>query len=350
MSTGEVPWGAKQTQFFFELTPDRVLRAVERLGFVCTGRSMPLNSFENRVYQVEVEDEGPAESLVSHYGKKYVVIKFYRPGRWNREQIHEEHEFLRQLKDIEIPVVAPFLDQKNETNLSEDNTQIYFSCFPMVRGRSPDELSADQLEQVGRLLARIHSVGAIAPAHHRVHLTPSVYGLANLQSLLDNNTIPPEHREQYVFYVQEICKTTQPWFHRFPVQRIHGDCHLGNLLWGADGPFFLDFDDMVMGPPIQDLWLLIPGRDEEAKEKFEILCTGYEQMRPLDRKAFVLIEALRALRFVHFTAWIAKRWDDPAFPRAFPEFGTDKYWRTQVQDLRDQLGAILANGFDGTSL
>ncbi|MCC7441468.1 MAG: serine/threonine protein kinase [Bdellovibrionales bacterium] len=343
------PWGEEQTRFFFELTPERVLAAVEAAGFVCTGRCFALNSFENRVYDIELdlgEMEGsPLLASLPPKGRN-VVVKFYRPGRWSKEQILEEHEFLLELQAQEIPVVAPLRFPGGET--LREVFGIWSAVFPRVGGRSPaaDELGAERLEQVGRLLARIHNVGSVHPARHRIRIDPASYGLSNLRYLIDRKSLPPEYVARYRHAVERICELSQPWFTAAEgqYQRIHGDCHFGNLLWSDRGACFLDFDDMVTGPPVQDLWLLVPGRDPAARRDFESMLGGYSQMRAFDRGTLRLIEPLRALRFVHFTAWIARRWEDPAFPRAFPQYGGDRYWMEQTADLEEQLRIVEAGG------
>jgi Ser/Thr protein kinase RdoA (MazF antagonist) len=323
------------TQFFFELTPDRVLEAVEASGIRCTGRCSALNSFENRVYDVEIESDdagaGPSNRR---------VVKFYRPGRWTEAQILEEHGFLTDLKAAEIPVVAPLAFDNGKT-LHRGEEGIWYAVFPKVGGRAPDELAEDRLLRVGRLLARIHNVGAMKEAGNRVQITPATYGLEPLKYLLDAGRIHPDSQSLYQDMVEKICEVSRPWFEVEPIHRIHGDCHLGNLLWNQDGPFFLDFDDMLRGPGVQDLWLLIPGRDELAMESREALLRGYTEMRAFSRKSLRLVEPLRALRFVHYSAWLAKRWEDPAFPKAFPQFGTPRYWADEAQDLRSQLAVIM---------
>lgn len=334
-------WGDASTKFFHELTPDRILDAVERsLGVRCTGRALALNSMENRVYELEIElDEAPRNPSA-----RFRIAKFYRPGRWNEQQIREEHEFLADLNELEIPAVAPLTFHDGDTLHQLQDTGLWYAVFPKIGGRSPDELHDDQLAQVGRLLARIHNVGASRPAQHRVVLTPETYGIANLRDLIDRGAIPSEVRSDYITTVESICRLSSPWFAESPSHRIHGDCHMGNLLSGREGMFFVDFDDMVSGPAVQDLWLLLPGRDEEAQRQMRILLTAYETMRPFDRRSLRLIEALRALRFVHFSAWIAKRWADPAFPRAFPHFGSSRYWVEQLADLREQLDLLEQTG------
>ena len=330
-------WG-DSTQFFFEITPERVLEAVESGGFQCTGRCMQLNSFENRVYDVELElEDGPMQAPLNRR-----IVKFYRPGRWTREQILEEHEFLRDLRAAEIPAIAPIEFPDGETLKLTPSGGIWYALFPKVGGRAPDELTDDQLRRIGMLLARIHNVGAGKKARQRIELNPATYGLQNLEYLLAK-WIPLEFRGKYEATVREICSIVEPWFKDLPeksIHRVHGDCHLGNLLWNQEGPFFLDFDDMVRAPAAQDIWLLTPGRDSDTKRQREIMLEGYEDFRALDRSTLRLIEPLRALRFVHYTAWIARRWEDPAFPAAFPEFGSHHYWADETQDLLEQLRLI----------
>jgi Ser/Thr protein kinase RdoA (MazF antagonist) len=335
-------WGDKDTQYFHALTPDRVLDAVEKsTGLRCTGRAMALNSMENRVYELEIElDEAPRTP-----SERFVIAKFYRPGRWSEQQILEEHEFLHDLIDTEIPAVPPrrYLDGRTLHKLKDAG--IYYAVFPKIGGRSPDELDDDQLARAGRLLARLHSVGAARQAPHRIALDPQTYGLDNLKFLTDLKLLPDSLAASYQQTVEALVALVSPWFAEIPAQRIHGDCHLGNLLMGRDGLFFVDFDDMVRGPAVQDIWLLIPGRDAYAQSKLRVLLAAYETMRPFDRRQLRLIEPLRALRFVHFSAWIGRRWQDPAFPKAFPQYGTEGYWREQLADLREQL-ALAQDGFE----
>lgn len=360
-STGGSAWGDAQTRFFFELTPDRVLEAVESLGLRCSGRCTALNSFENRVYEVELEEEDgeSVDRSASAVFARRRVVKFYRPGRWTREQILEEHEFLLDLQKAEIPVVAPIEFSTGEATPSHRTLHvaresgIFYALFPKVGGRAPDELQDDQLRWIGRLLARIHSVGALKPAPHsmrsgpcpphRIEINAENYGRKNLRTLMEGNWIPLEFVARYEKAVTEICSLTEKFFSGLKpgaIHRIHGDCHLGNLLWNQNGPFFLDFDDMVRGPAVQDVWLLVPGRDEESIRQRQVLLAGYEEMREFDDSTLRLIEPLRALRFVHYSAWIARRWDDPAFPSAFPQFGSHRYWQDQVHDLEQQLELI----------
>lgn len=333
-------WGDSHTQYFYQLTPERILDAVESsTGLRCTGRAMALNSMENRVYELEIElDEAPVNP-----SERFLIAKFYRPGRWSEAQIRDEHNFLHDLAELEIPVVAPKRFVDGDTLHKLKDAEIHYAVFAKVGGRSPDELSDDQLAQVGRLLARIHNVGAAKAAPHRIVLSPESYGLGNLRQLLEAKIIPPEITAVYKQTVESICNISAPWFAETANIRIHGDCHLGNLLQGRERLFFVDFDDMVMGPAVQDVWLLIPGRDQYAKRQLSVLLDGYTSMRDFDFQSLRLIEALRALRFVHFSAWIGRRWQDPAFPKAFPQFGTQSYWQDQLRDLREQQSILLTD-------
>ena len=326
------------SEFFFQLTPDRVLEAVETSGFMTTGRCTALNSFENRVYDVELETDDGARPVDPSANRR--VVKFYRPGRWTEEQILEEHRFIQDLVNAEIPAIAPLPFPDGSTLHRTKDGAIFYAIFPRVGGRAPDELTPDQLVIIGRLLGRIHAVGSSLPAPHRVRIGPETYGIENLRFLVDAALIPLEFQRRYQSAVERICQVSEPLFHGVPMHRLHGDCHLGNLLWNGTQAFFLDFDDMVTGPAVQDLWLLLPGRDQEARNQWEYLLEGYEEMRVFNRSTLRLVEPLRALRFVHYTAWIARRWKDPAFPLAFPQFGTYQYWSDETDDLETQLRLI----------
>lgn len=331
-------WGSKETEYFYALTPHKILDAVEYFGFRCTGRSLALNSMENRVYDIEIDIEDDKMPLNSP--ERFRIIKFYRPGRWTREQIQEEHSFLHDLVENDIPAVAPIQMEDGNTILEMPDIKIFCAVFPKVGGRNPDELTEDQIPLVGRLLARLHNVGDIKKAKHRIELTPETYGLQSLDYLLENETLPEHLENRYADLVEEICDACAEDFKNVEYQRIHGDCHLGNLLWGKQGLFWVDFDDMVNGPCVQDLWLIFPSRDAVAQEQLRNLISAYEQMRPFDHRSLRLIEPLRALRMIHFNAWIAKRWEDPAFQRTFVEFGTEKFWNEQIRGLDEQLDLI----------
>lgn len=297
---------------------------------------MALNSFENRVYEVEIQSDEPPKNPSEHRR----IVKFYRPQRWTEAQILEEHQFIRDLGEAEIPAIAPMEFSDGKTLHRDPESGIFYAVFPKVGGRAPDELTSEQFQRIGRLIARIHNVGVTRKAPHRLKLTPETYGRKNLEFLLSGNWIPIEFTKRYEVAVRRICEMTETWFQEASYQRIHGDCHLGNLLLNNEGYFFLDFDDMVQGPPVQDLWLVLGARGQEARPDLESLLRGYEEMRAFDHSTLRLIEPLRALRFIHYAAWIARRWEDPAFPQAFPQFGSHRYWSDQTDDLELQLRII----------
>ncbi|MDR2463504.1 MAG: serine/threonine protein kinase [Verrucomicrobiales bacterium] len=330
-TTSSFAWGSAETKFFFALTPEHILHAAETFGVRCTGRCIPLNSMENRVFEVEVEGADDDSADLSQTRR---VIKFYRPGRWTKAQILDEHRFLFDLDEAGLTVIAPTRDTDGES-LRVMDSGIFYALFPRVAGRNADEFSDAQLKQIGRLLARLHNVGATRKNNERLSLTVKTYGLENLEYLYDSGILPDDIADDYADVVEDICAWTEPLLAAAHQQRIHGDCHLGNLLWRADLPFLVDFDDTVSGPCVQDIWLLAPGRDKEAGRQREILLTAYTSMRAFDRAELALTEPLRALRYVHFSAWTAKRWQDPAFPRAFPHFTDRNYWRDQLLDLRE---------------
>ena len=311
---------------FNRLTPEQVLDAVETGGQRCTGRFLALNSYENRVYQFELEDES------------WVVGKFYRPGRWSRETILAEHAFLAELDAVEIPVACP-LELTPGHTLGE-TTGIFFALFPRVGGRSPDELNMDQLHMLGRLLGRLHRVGAARTTPHRMKLLPATYGKDNLDFLLQQDILPAEIRENYRATVEMLLMRIEPLFTSVPMQRIHGDCHLANLIETPAGFSFLDFDDMAIGPAVQDVWMLVPSYDEDGRRQREILLEGYTEFCDFEPQWLRLIEPLRALRYIHYTTWIARRWQDPAFQQTFINFGTTRYWQDAVMDLREQIARI----------
>jgi Ser/Thr protein kinase RdoA (MazF antagonist) len=311
---------------FNDLTPENVLDAVEAEGRRCTGRFIILNSYENRVYQLELDDE------------TMVVGKFYRPGRWSKEAILAEHQFLKELEEVEIPVATPIDLGDGETIGTVDG--IYYSLFPRKGGRNPEELGDEQVQMLGRLVGRIHNIGAMAPAPERINLNPTSYGRANLNFLLENDLIPYDARENFKLTVESLLMRIEPMFNGIKNIRIHGDCHFGNVLWTPDGATFLDFDDMANGPAVQDIWMLVPGYDEHARLQREVLIEAYESFREFDRQEMRLIEPLRALRYIHYASWIARRWEDPIFKRTFEHFGTVQYWQKETLDLREQIGRI----------
>lgn len=324
-------WGNEETKFFFELSPEIILDTVTTHKIDVTGRCLQLNSMENRVYEVELDN--PEDFNLTNNS---VIPKFYRPGRWTKEQIKEEHQFMLDLQSAEIPVIAPLVFD-GETLFQCPKTKLFYTLFPKKGGRAPDEMNTEQLEIIGRMLARLHNVGEQKQAEHRIKISPDTFGKQNLKYLMDNQIIPLHLESQYQKAVEEICELAAPLFKETKMIRIHGDCHCGNIISrDSEGLFFIDFDDMLVGPAVQDIWLITPGVDEYAKQDRAILLEAYRGMRNFDAKELKLVEILRSLRFIHFSAWIAKRWNDPAFKKAFTYFDEPQYWQTQVNDLERQ--------------
>lgn len=298
---------------------------------------MQLNSMENRVYEVEVELDEEPDSV----SENFKIVKFYRPGRWNKEQIQEEHDFIWDLKEREIQAIAPL---KNDQKTIFTNKQgLHFALFPKQGGRECDEWTDSLLEQMGRLLARLHSAGASRVAQHRVRLDIAHYGEKNLEFLLKSGKLSSEYSAHYENLAKQIFTISAPLFEGIKYQRVHGDCHHGNVLLGSTGPFLIDFDDMVVGPRVQDIWMVIPGRDDYAKRQRQTLIAAYQTMSDFDVRELRLIETLRALRMIHFSSWIAHRYEDEAFKRAFPTFGSSQYWEKELHDLREQISHIQDN-------
>ena len=296
-----------------------MLDAVEVGGLRCTGRCLPLRAFENRVYEVELEDESR------------LVVKFYRPGRWSRQTILDEHQFLAELVEAELPAVAP-TDLGTGRTLSEIDG-IFYAAFPKVRGRTLDEADDERLRRIGRLIGRMHAVGAARDAPHRPRLTVERYVHESLEVLIKGGAMTSALAPRYADVARRIADAAAGPLAAARTQRIHGDLHWGNALWGSDGPILLDFDDMLVGPPVQDLWLLARGDAEEARQAREQLIEGYEVFREFDRATLALCEPLRALRIIYMSAWIARRWDDQSFRTAFPTFNTESYWAGEYEAL-----------------
>jgi Ser/Thr protein kinase RdoA (MazF antagonist) len=304
---------------FLALTPERVLEAVEVGGLRSTGRCLPLRAFENRVYEIELEDE------------RRLVVKFYRPGRWSREAILDEHTFLAELAAAELPVVPP-IDLGVGTTLPEIDG-IFYAAFPKVRGRALDEADDERLRQIGRLIGRMHAIGAAHDAPARPRLTVERFVHEPLEVLMADGRLSAALAPRYRDAAMRIAEATAPLLARASAQRIHGDLQWGNMVWGADGPILLDFDDFLVGPPVQDIWLLARGHSEEARRARDQLLEGYELFRAFDRTTLALCEPLRALRIIHTSAWIARRWDDASFRTGFPAFGTEAYWAREYEEL-----------------
>ncbi len=319
---------------FYDLTPERILAAVETSGLVCTGACHALNSYENRVYEVEVREASGAT------GRR--VAKFYRPGRWSDAAILEEHSFLLELQGQELAVAAPEPLADGETLQYSEGTDIRFAIFPKIVGRARDELDERTLRPLGHLLARMHNVARRSSFQHRPKIDVETYGFHSLRAIMASQAVPNNFRQGYEAIVTQLLTAIEPRFSSVKIQRLHGDFHLGNLIWQDDQPTCIDFDDMGTGPAVQDLWLVVPGRDDDSRRKFDTLLNAYELLGLLDRDSLPLIEPLRTLRMIRYSAWLLSHREDPAFARAFPAFGTEQYWAQQIQDLREQ-GEALTN-------
>lgn len=306
---------------FLEILPEVIFDAVETFGGRCTGRFIALNAMENRVYDVQMEDGTNR------------VIKFYRPGRWDEATLKTEHAFLKSLDDNEIPVVRA-MEQDGKCIFKIKD--VFFAVFPKRPGRLEPELNPEQLERLGRFLARLHNVGATYKSSPRVRLTPTTYGRETLQTLRDLKCLPATVEPRYAQLVNQICDRIDPWFENTEYILLHGDCHAGNVLWKMNDPYFLDFDDMCYAPPVQDIWMLSGADDEDGQQRKAILLEAYEQIRGFDPESFKLIEPLRALRMMCFNSWIGQRWTDGAFKAAWPNFGSERYWQEQIEGLAVQ--------------
>lgn len=328
-------WGA-ETRHFHQLGPDQVIEAAEKLGKRLTGRTMALNSLENRVYDVELASPIAVEK---GFSPTNVILKFYRPGRWSEAQIREEHRFLSTLLEFEVPVVAP-LDINGETLFLNESTKLWFALFPKVQGRLKDELIKDEIDQAGRLIGRIHNIGSMSSFSHRLSLNPSTFIEANRLSLKENPPVDHLSFSHYCALLENLNQLLTPIFANVPLQRLHGDFHRGNIVWTSAGPVAVDFDDCLTGPVEQDLWLLFAGKDEYSLKDRERFLDAYKEMTRRSELRMNLTEALRTMRMVHFNAWIAKRWDDHSFQRTFPHFISANYWDQELIDLRVQIGLI----------
>ncbi len=313
---------------FDRLTPDFIMDAVESVGYVCDCRTLALNSYENRVYQVGIEDGEP------------LVAKFYRPDRWSLEQIGEEHQLCFDLVEQELPVVAPLTDADNNSVFAYDDYM--FALFPRKGGHAPEFDNDDNLLIIGRLLGRMHRVGQTKSFQYRPSINIEQYGHESVE-LISSRFIPAEYRESYEILTSDLLDHVSDVFkaaENVKSIRVHGDCHSGNMLWRDDNPHFVDFDDSRMGPAIQDIWMLLSGDRMRQTTQMDIIVEGYEQFFSFNPAELKLIESLRTLRMLHYSAWLANRWDDPAFPVAFPWFNTVQYWGEQILQLREQLGAL----------
>lgn len=311
------------------LSPDRVLDAVEALGWRSDARILALNSYENRVYQVGIEEDRP------------VIVKFYRPDRWSAEQIQEEHDFAQELADLDIPAVPPLRLEGGRSQHHFDG--FTFAVFPQLRGRAPELDNMDDLLVMGRFLGRVHLCGCQRLFHHRQSLSAHRLGEDSREYLLTRDFIPDSLREAYDTVTRDLLDAV----HRQLAEageldaiRLHGDCHPGNVLWQGETPWFVDFDDAMNGPAIQDLWMLLSGDRDQRQGQLLELIEGYNEFHHFRPRELALVEPLRTLRIMHYSAWLARRWDDPAFPMSFPWFNTERYWAEHVLELREQRAAL----------
>ncbi len=313
---------------FEKLTPDFIMDAIEAQGFLCDGRYLTLNSYENRVYQIGIEDSVP------------LIAKFYRPERWTREQILEEHEFCFELAEQELPVVLPMRNQQQNSLLHYEGFDI--ALFERKGGRAPELDYEDNLTILGRLLARIHAIGSRAKYQLRPTIDIQSYAVESMQFILQN-FIPMELETAYRTLCDDLIPTMQQRLKEagsVATIRVHGDCHAGNMLWRDDAPHFVDFDDSRMAPAIQDIWMLLSGDSEQQAEQIRKILDGYHEFNDFNFAELKLIEVFRTLRIMYYSAWLARRWTDPAFPHSFPWFNSTRYWEQHILELREQLAAL----------
>jgi Ser/Thr protein kinase RdoA (MazF antagonist) len=313
---------------FADLNPERIIEAIESLGFHCDGRVLALNSYENRVYRVGLEEEAP------------LVAKFYRPERWSDNAILEEHAYCAELVAADISVVAPLII--GEQTLHHDEA-LRFALFPMQGGHAPEPGDKETLIHIGRALGRLHLVGASKNFVHREKLSITNKAVEPVHYLLEAHWLPNELEDNFISICEQLIDQIEnAWQHagNFDTLRLHGDSHPGNLLWRHDTVHFVDLDDALTGPAMQDLWMLLSGTRETRAQQLAWLLEGYEIFRHFNRAELHLIEALRAMRIIHYHAWIAKRWHDPAFPAAFPWFESSRHWEGVITQLQEQLATM----------
>ena len=328
-----IPEKQKQQTAFHSLTPDRVITLVEKaLDRRCTNLCRPLISYINRVYELEAEDGSG------------LVAKFYRPGRWSKDGLQDEHNFLLELAGREIPVIAPLMLQDGVSLGCREN--IYFAVFPKTGGRSYDEYNDDQWLELGRLLGRTHNVGAMHLPQDRLTMAPDRSTLQHADYILAGSFMPDDMQSRFKDLTDALINEISPLFHDREMIRIHGDCHFSNLIYRPGESFYLiDFDDMVVGPPIQDFWMLLPGYREDSLAEIEIFLEGYEMFRDFDLGSLRLIEPLRAMRYIHYTAWCAHQFAEDGESRVNEDFGSRQYWQSEMDDLEDQLKRITKQQF-----
>lgn len=317
-------------QAFSQLGPNEILDALESAGWRGDGRVHALNSYENRVYQVGLEDGG------------WIVAKFYRPARWPDETIIEEHTYSQTLRDTDIPVICPLQSPEQGGTLLRWR-HYRFCVYPRAGGRAPELDNPEQLEVIGRTIARCHAVGQLCAFEHRPELSVRRFGTEAANAVLEQNLLPAELLPVYRSLIDDLLPVLERAFEQTEYRpcRIHGDFHPGNILWGADDtPHILDLDDCCNGPAIQDLWMFLSGDRAYRTERLADLLEGYTQFHEFNPAELALIEPLRTLRLIHYAAWITRRWEDPAFKQAFPFFATARFWDEHVLSLREQAAAL----------
>lgn len=318
-----------KTHPFAELSPDLVIAAVESSGLVSDARILGLNSYENRVYQVGIEGGFP------------VIVKFYRPGRWSSAQIQEEHDFSLELAELEVPVVPPLKQSDGRTLLEYSGFR--FAIFERRGGHAPEFDRLENLRVMGRFLGRLHQAGALRDFQTRSELSIESFAIHSADYLLKQDFIPVELRQAYESLSQDLISrmtALKRGLGKVKQIRVHGDCHVGNILWRDETPHFVDLDDCMMAPAIQDLWMLLSGSREQRLQQLQVLVEGYDEFFHFNPAQLALIELLRTLRLMNYSAWLARRWDDPAFPLNFPWFNTQKYWAEHILELREQMAAL----------
>ncbi len=313
---------------FAGLTPEVIITLAEKaLGIRCTNLCRPLNSYINRVYELERLD---------HSG---LVIKFYRPDRWSKKGLLDEHTFLLELQALEIPVIAP-LTMADDTTLGRHG-RIFFACFNKCGGRSYDEYSEEQWLELGRLIGRVHAVGATHLPQERITMAPGSSTRSQVEELLAGKFIPADLRPEFAQLTEALIAEISPLFDHTRMIRIHGDCHFSNLIYLPGQSFYIiDFDDMAVGPPVQDFWMLLPGTIQDSRLEIELFLEGYETFMDFDRLSLRLIEPLRAMRYIHYIAWCAHQVSCDGVSRAATNFGSRAYWQQEIADLADQLERI----------
>ena len=320
---------------FDHLLPETIFRTITEQGLQPTGVLFPLNSYENRVYEIGIEEGEP------------IVAKYYRPGRWSLETIAEEHRFVAACDEAEIPVVRhltlknPLPSINTLAQTDSESGKIFYAFFAKFRGRDHAEITNEDRKWLGRTLGRLHNIGEKFKASHRPFLTPQTYGVDSLQFILSQEFLPPDLKTNIESHLQKVLELVAPYFRPdLKTITLHGDCHPGNILWNKDGPHFLDFDDMVIAPPVQDLWMLFNGTEDEKREQKKMVLEGYSIFRNFDESTWILAEPLRTLRMIRHAAWIGQRYSEPAFQRAFPYYRERRHWEEFLQGIKEQIGIL----------